>query len=66
MNYRYHTARGLRQQGKPFDSFDGQELRSEDFDSDQEFCEAIAAHVFEHLSDDGEEQNDETDEPTSI
>ena len=60
MNYRYRICRGLRQQGKPFDEYEGLELRSEEFDDDEEFCQAVASHLYEVLQDD-KEAEDETD-----
>lgn len=61
MNYRYRVCRGLRKKGEPFDEYEGVELRSEDFDDDQEFCEAIAAHVYEILKDDKEVEDASSD-----
>jgi hypothetical protein len=59
-NYRYRVARGLRKQNHAFDDYEGVELRSEDFDDDEEYCQAIASHILELIKDDYEaEENDD-------
>lgn len=44
--YRYYPSRGLRLKSKPYGQFEGQELRSEDFDNTEEFVTAIAADIY--------------------
>ena len=58
MNYRYHTGRALRVQGQPFNQFDGVELKSEDFDSYDEFIEKAIECELEHIYDTEEGQDD--------
>lgn len=67
MKYRYHTGRALRIKSQPFGQFDGVEIKSEDFDSFEEFL-AVAVESEMQLILDIEEgtDSDEDDEPNEL
>lgn len=62
MNYRYHTGRALRVQGSPFGLFEGTELKSEDFDSIEDFLAVAVEMEMELIQDleEGAEDDEET------
>jgi hypothetical protein len=57
MKYRYHTGRGLRIKGQPFDRFDGMELKSEDYESYEDFIQDCVSKELELIYD--QEEADE-------
>lgn len=63
MKYRYHTGRALRIKSQPFGQFDGVEIKSEDFDSVEEFLAVAIEAELELILDTEEGTDDETDEP---
>lgn len=61
MKYRYHTGRALRIKSQPFGQFEGVEIKSEDFDSVEEFL-AVAIEAELELILDQEETDDDNDD----
>jgi len=62
MKYRYHTGRALRIKSQPFGQFDGIELKSEDFDSIEEFLATAVELEIELITDLEELEGDDDDE----
>lgn len=62
MKYRYHTGRALRIKSQPFGQFDGIELKSEDFDSIEEFLATAVECEIELITDLEELEGDDDDE----
>lgn len=62
MKYRYHTGRALRIKSQPFGQFDGIELKSEDFDSFEEFLATAVELEIELITDLEELEGDDDDE----
>lgn len=58
--YRFRTTRGLRKKSQAFDEYEGTELKSEEYDSLEEYCATIAAHLLEELKE-LEDSSDDTD-----
>lgn len=58
-DYRYYPYKGLRRKYKPLGDFEGHELRSEEFDSYQEFALAIASDVLDFILTDIEDREGE-------
>lgn len=62
LDHRYYPAKGLRKRNNPLGSYDGREIRSEDFDTNEEFCLAIASDILDMIREDQERLEDENDE----
>ncbi len=70
MNYRFIPHKGLRRRGEPYEAFDTDihELDEEQFmrlgmtkdEARKEYCEAVAALVYQVMNDDDEGDNDES------
>jgi hypothetical protein len=58
--YRFVPDKGLRRKGEPYTEFDTdvKEIDEEWFSSREEFCEAIAARIYETLNNDDEGEDD--------
>lgn len=65
MKYRYHTGRALRIKSQPFGQFEGVEIKSEDFDTFEEFL-AVAVEAELELILDQEETDEDEDETTDV
>lgn len=63
MNFRYYTGRALRKQNHPFGEFEGTEIRSEEFDSLEDFLADCIEKEMQLIQDEleGQDENDEPD-----
>lgn len=60
LEFRYYPAKGLRKRNSPLGRYGGREIRSEHFDTMEEFCLAIASDILDLILEE-QETNDEND-----
>ena len=58
--FRYYPAKGLRKRNCGLGTYDGREIRSEDFETDEEFCLAVASDLLDLIQEDRERNEDDS------